>query len=49
MRAHPTVAGFEDGRGHEPRDTGSLGKPGRTRKWILAPEPPEKNTFILDR
>lgn len=49
MRAHPTVAGFEDGRGHKPRNAGSLGKPGRTRKWILAPEPPEKNTFILDR
>lgn len=31
----PVTAGYKEGRGHEPRNLGSLEKPGKTRKQIL--------------
>lgn len=36
MRTRPATTDFEDrGRGHKPRNAGSLWKPEKARKWIL--------------
>lgn len=36
----------DGGRGHEPRNPGSLQKLKRTRKWVLTLETSERNTAL---
>lgn len=41
-KTHPITAGFEDGMGHNPRNTGSLLKLEKTKKMNSLLEPPEE-------